>query len=82
MKYITEEKLKEKLKELKAKHPNAFESATAIQNWSGWMDGWRCSRCDGAMIGNKPNYCPNCGRKFTSYQLKDEETERREEDDE
>lgn len=48
------------------------ETATAIQNWDGWMDGWQCSYCKNAMIGNKPNYCPNCGRKFTDYQLKEE----------
>lgn len=47
-------------------------TATAIQNWDGWMDGWQCSYCKNAMIGNKPNYCPNCGRKFTAYQLKEE----------
>ena len=64
--------LDEALQKAKECFPNF---ATAIQNWSGWMDGWRCSRCDGAMIGNKPNYCPNCGRKFTSYRLKDGEEE-------
>lgn len=56
-------------------------TATAIQNWSGWMDGWRCSICDGAMIGNKPNYCPYCGRKFTSYQMMDGEAEGSDEED-
>ena len=57
------------------------ETATAIQNWDGWMDGWQCSYCKDAMIGNKPNYCPNCGRKFTSYQMKDGEAEGSDEED-
>ena len=52
-----------------------LDTATAVQTWAGWMEGWRCSKCGSGMIGNKPNYCPNCGRKFASYQLKEKPEE-------
>lgn len=30
-------------------------------------DMWECSRCGLEIIGDKPNYCPNCGQEYNHW---------------